>query len=125
MFKIICSNILHDVLVNDIGLTLEGSPLFPALGIGVILAFLQSSGSSDTARDLRKTKPRYLLHHCTYRLRKGLGKLSGPEDFFGSSSSKRLNIPSSLTSIGLIPVISEGGGKVKEVKASEFFRYLL
>lgn len=82
MFKIICSNILHDVLVNDIGLTLEGSPLFPALGIGVILAFLQSSGSSDTARDLRKTKPRYLLHHCTYRLRKGLGKLSGPEDFF-------------------------------------------
>lgn len=81
-FKSICSNNLHDVLVNDIGLKFEGLSLFPALGIGVVLAFFQSSGSFDTARDLRKTKPIYLLHHSAYRLRKELGMSSGPEYFF-------------------------------------------
>lgn len=63
-----CSSILHEVLVRDMGLKLATLFLSPFLWIGIILAFFQSCGRLEVASDLRKMCPRYLLHHSAYFL---------------------------------------------------------
>lgn len=68
-YRMICSSSLHAVLVSDIGLKFVSMDLSPNLCIGIIFAIFQSSGSLDVERDFRKIIPRYLLHHCAYRLK--------------------------------------------------------
>lgn len=114
-FRIICSSNLQDVLVNDIGLKLDGVSVSPDLWIGVTLATFQSSGSLEVKIDLRKIRPRYALHNSAYLLRKILGMSSGPLAFLGSSFSRRLRIPASVMSMGPIlalVVVLRGGRKL-------------
>lgn len=61
--SVMCSSNLHDVQVSEMGLKSDGSSLLPVLGIGATFAFFQSSGSFEEDTDLRKTSPRYRLHH--------------------------------------------------------------